>query len=78
MIDGHPLLAGHECETGAEFENEAFNFSKYGGFEILFRIGVLETEEVENLGIPKDQVGRHAIFVPEFLDFHGGELFGLL
>ena len=75
-IDHDALLPGQEGESAAQLHDEALHLSQDGCFEILLLVGVLEPEEVEQIGISQDQIGRDEIFVAEGSEFDSCQLGG--
>ena len=67
-VFGVNLDAGLASEKGkaiAKFEQEGFEFAEDGIFKVFFEVSVVEAEEIEEVGITKDEVGRHAFFRAE-------------
>ena len=77
-IDLDAELAGLEGEALAEFEEEGFEFAEDGVFKVFFQIAVLETEEVEDLGITEDEVRCELVFTAEGGKLGPGNFLGLL
>src|ERR1035437_8372831 len=57
VVNLHALLAGHKTETHAQFQDERFHLPQNCRLQILLRVGVLQTQEIENVGIAENQVG---------------------
>ena len=51
---------------------------RIGGFQVLLAVGVLEAEEVEEVRVAEDQVGREAVLVAEPGQLLLAELSGFL
>ncbi len=62
-VDDDMLLPADEGEAGAEFEDEVLEFAEDGDFEILFAVGISEAEEVQEVGIAKDQIRGERILL---------------
>jgi hypothetical protein len=60
-VDGHALLASHECEVGSQFGDESLQFPEDRLFEIPLVVGVLQAEEVEEVRIAEDEVRGHPV-----------------
>ena len=55
-IDHHALLAGGERKPGAEFDQERLHLAENGRFQVGFRVGVLEAQEVEEVRVAEHEV----------------------
>ncbi len=77
-VDGDAFLASEEGEAAAEFEQEGFDFPEDGVFDILFKVAVAQTEEVEDVGIAEDEGGGEPVFGAQGGEFGAGDVFGLL
>ena len=58
---GHALLPGDEGEVGAQLQLEPLQLPENGRLQVPLAVGVCEPQEVQEIGIPEDQIGRHAI-----------------
>ena len=77
-VQGDPLLALDEGETGAELQEERLDLPQQGALQILLAVGIAETEEVEHVGVTEHQVGREPVFFAQSLEVLLDELGGLL
>ena len=66
-IHGNSLLPFQKGEPDAQFKDERLHFPQNRGFQVLFRIGILEAEEVKQVRIAKDEIRRQFVFLSKFL-----------
>src|SRR4051794_35681105 len=67
LPDGHPFLTSDKSKIGAEFQEKTFQFSQEGGLEVPLAIRILQSEKIEQIRIPGDQLGRKPIVLLEVL-----------
>ena len=61
VTDRDPLLAGDKRKIGAEFQKETFQFAEDGCFEIAFAISIFQAEEVEQIRVTQNELGREPV-----------------
>ena len=61
-VDLDADLTAKKREATTELQQEGFELAQDGVFEVFFKIAVFETEEIENVGIAKYEVGCELIF----------------
>jgi hypothetical protein len=76
VVDRDPLLPGHEREAGPELQDERLEVPEDGRLQVPLAVGILEPEEVQEIRVAKDQVGRDAVLVPEGGKLLSGQPFG--
>ena len=59
-----------------ELEDEALQLAQDGRLEVLLAVAVLEAEEIEEVRVAKDQVGREPVLVAELGQFPSRKLSG--
>ncbi len=72
------LLPLDEGKAGAEFQEEGFDLAENGRLKVFFAVGVLEPEEIEDIRIAEDEIGRQRVAVAEGLQFLFDQFFRLL
>ncbi len=77
MVDLHAFLPGDKTEPNAQFENECLHLAQNGRFQVLLRVGVFETQEIEHIRIAEHQIGRELVLGLECIEFPPNELIGL-
>lgn len=75
-VEGDPLLPFDESEPSAEFEQNRLDLAEDGCFEVLLAVGVFQTEEVEDIRIAENEIGRERVVVAESFEFLLDQLFG--
>src|SRR5208337_4194219 len=78
VVDEDALLAGEEGEVTPQLQDERLQLAEDRLLYVLFEVGAGQTQEVEEIGVAKDQVGRHLVLVPERGDVPGDQLVRLL
>ena len=63
VIDLHPFLASDEAKAGSEFENEGLDFPKNRGLQIRLGIGIFQAEEIKDIRIAENEVGRQLVLL---------------
>jgi hypothetical protein len=77
LADAHALLPGDEGEAAAQLQQHALDLAQDGALEVAFAVGALEPEQVEQVGIAKDDVGAH-LPVAKSVDLGRDDLLRLL
>src|SRR5437773_5273609 len=77
-INLHPLLPLDETEAHAEFENECLHLPQNRGLNVLLRVRVFQSQEVQQIRIAKYQIGCQLVLLAQLLEFHRHQLGGLL
>jgi hypothetical protein len=57
-VEGDAFLPRDEGKAGPELEEEALDFAQQRRFEVPLAEGVAQAEEVEEVGVLKDEVRR--------------------
>ena len=73
-VDLHPLLACDEAEAAAQLEDERLDLPQDRRLDVLFPEGVLESQEIEEVGIAEDEVGRQLVLLAQLLELQGREI----
>src|SRR5882724_10336803 len=60
-VNGHAFLPRYKTKTSAQFQDERFHLAQDGGFNVLFAVRVLKTEEIQHVRIAEDQVWREFV-----------------
>jgi hypothetical protein len=61
IADAQALLAADESKVAAQFKQEVFEMADQGFLKITFRIFILKSQELKNIGIPDFFIRTHAI-----------------
>ena len=65
---------GDEGEVSAQLQQELPQLPKYGRLQVLLAVGVLQPQEVQEVGVPEDQIRGHAVLLLEGLQLLPGHL----
>ncbi len=60
-VDLDPLLASDEGEPAAELQDERLELAEDGVFQVFLQVAVRDAEEIEDVGIIEDHLGRDLI-----------------
>ena len=60
LAHAHAFLPGDEGEAGPQFQEDAFDLAQDGTLQVTLAIGVCQPQKIEEIGIAKDGIGRHA------------------
>ena len=77
VADGHALLASDEGEVRAQLQQEPLQLPQYGRLKIVLAVGVLQPQEVQQIRVPEDQIGRHEVRLLQGLQLLSGQLLRL-
>src|SRR3972149_4100084 len=76
LADAHALLAGDEAETSPHLQQEALYLAQNGALHVALAVGAFQPQEVKEVRITEDSIGRHASFA-EVGDFRGNDRLGI-
>src|ERR1017187_7400646 len=65
----HALLAGQKSEVGSKFQQETLDVAQNCCLQVPFTEGIRQPQEVEKVGIAKDQIWSHTIRLAELFEF---------
>ncbi len=65
IVHGDPLLPGDEGEITAQFQDKRLELAEDRLLHIILDVQAGQTEEVQEIRVAKDQVGGHAVLVPD-------------
>ena len=77
LADAHALLPGDEGEASAQLQQDALDLAQDGALEVALAVGAFQSQKIEEIGITKDGIGRHAA-IAEVGDFCGDDRLGVL
>jgi hypothetical protein len=64
-IEREALLPRQESKAASELQDEPFHFAQDGGFEISLLVCVLQSKEVEKIGVSQNQVCGDPILIAQ-------------
>src|SRR5207244_3745132 len=76
-VDDEAFLPGDEGEAGAQLEDELLEFAEDGGLHVLLAVCVGQAEEVKEVGVAEDEVGREYVVFTQVQKLLPGQLGGL-
>ena len=77
VVNSNPLLPRDEGKIGPQFQEKGFQLPENGPFHVPLVMLAGEPQEVQQVGIPEDEVGSHPVGIAESIKFVSDEVLGL-
>src|SRR4051794_10264662 len=76
VTDGHPFLAREEREVRTKFQKESLEFLQDCRLQISLAVSILQTQEIEQVGIAENELGCQPVRLPKLLEILANGRFG--